>query len=183
MVSPSLWGLNCRAPRSPVFSESRKWEEVKERARRGRSEAARGRLGAGSSSLSPRGAGPLWLRLPGIGGGGGLGGAGALNLPQGEEKPGCGPEAVSCRAGVNWAGIINQVSEMSLNPFSRITVAATRHFLPLPSLFPTPNTSLLFRFFARFVSLTEGNIHSCTLVTTPGLAGGGVECIKPEISL
>ena len=61
---------------------------------------------------------------------------------------------------------------MSLNPVSRITVAATRHFLPLPSLFPTPNTSLLFRFFARFVSLTECNIHSRTLVTTPGLAGG-----------
>ena len=111
------------------------------------------------------------------------GGAGTLNLPPGEEKPGCEPGAVSCRASVNSAGIINQVSEMSLNPFSRITESATRHFLPLPSLFPTPNPSLLFRFFARFVSLTERNIHSCTLVTTPGLAGGGVECIKPEISL
>lgn len=123
------------------------------------------------------------LRLPGSGEGRRPGGAGALNLPQGEEKPGCGLVAVSCRARVNSARIINQVSEMSLNPLSRITVAATRHFLPLPSLFPTPNTSFLFRFFARFVSLTECNIHSCTLVTTPGLAGGGVECIKPEISL
>lgn len=112
------------------------------------------------------------LQLPGSGEGWRPGGAGALNLPEGEEKPGCGLEAVSCRASVNSAGIINQVSEMSLNPFSRITVAATRHFLPLPSLFPTPNTSFLFRFFARFVSLTECNIHSCTLVTTPGLAGG-----------
>lgn len=95
-----------------------------------------------------------------------------MNLPQGEEKPGCGLKAVSCWASVSLARIINQVSEMSLNPFSRITVAATRHFLPLPSLFPTPSTSFLFRFFARFVSLTECNIHSCTLVTTPGLAGG-----------
>lgn len=49
------------------------------------------------------------------------GGAGALNLTQGEEKPGCGLGAVSCRASVNSAGIINQVSEMTLNPFSRIT--------------------------------------------------------------
>lgn len=112
------------------------------------------------------------LQLPGSGEGWQPGGVGALNRPQGEEKPGCGLKAVSCWASVNSAGIINQVSEMSLNPFSRITVAATRHFLPLPSLFPTPNTSFLFRFFARFVSLTECNIHSCTLVTTPGLAGG-----------
>lgn len=115
-------------------------------------------------------AGSLWL--PGSREGRRPGGAGALNLLQGEEKPGCGLEAVSCKANVNSAGIINQVSEMSLNPVSRITVAATRHFLPLPSLFPTPNTSFLFRFFARFVSLTECNIHSRTLVTTPGLAGG-----------
>lgn len=112
------------------------------------------------------------LPLPGSGEGRPPGGAGDLNLPQGEEKPRCGFEAVSCRASVNSAGIINQVSEMSLNPFSRITVVATRHFLPLPSLFPTPNTSFLFRFFARFISLTECNIHSCTLETTPGLAGG-----------
>lgn len=122
-------------------------------------------------------------RLPGSREGRWPGGAGALNLPQGEEKPGCGLVAVSCIARVNSARIINQVSEMSLNPLSRITVAATRHFLPLPSLFPTPNIFFLFRFFARFVSLTECNIHSCTLVTAPGLAGGGVECIKPEISL
>lgn len=44
-----------------------------------------------------------------------------MNLTQGEEKPGCGLGAVSCRASVNSAGIINQVSEMTLNPFSRIT--------------------------------------------------------------
>lgn len=126
-----------------------------------RPEISAGRVGRGRA---------VSLQLPGSGEGWRPGGAGALNLPKGEEKPRCGLKAVSCWASVT--GIINQVSEMSLNPFSRITVAATRHFLPLPSLFPTPNTSFLFRFFARFVSLTECNIHSCTLVTTPGLAGG-----------
>ena len=85
-------------------------------------------------------------RLPGSGEGRWPGRAGALNLPQGEEKPGCGLEAVSCKASIDSAGIINQVSEMSLNPFSRITVAATRHFLPLPSLFPNPQHFFSFSF-------------------------------------
>lgn len=47
-------------------------------------------------------AGSLWLS--GSGEGRRPGGAGALNLPQGEEKPGCGLEAVSCRTSVSQLG-------------------------------------------------------------------------------
>lgn len=117
----SLLGPKPPAPGSPVLQKAETCSRRRE-VGRGAPEGVRPRGWPPQGSVCTgrgRAGSPRWL--PGSPERRRRGGAGALNLTQGEEKPGCGLGAVSCRASVNSAGIINQVSEMSLNPFSRIT--------------------------------------------------------------